>query len=444
MKVRIPLFAALAIAALPHEVFAQAWVSNPDFSEGIGIRTGNLELHPSIAGEFGYDSNYFRASGNGPGEDVIDVLRLRITPSLSLATLGRQRRNTPTPPSVAFRATVYGSYNEIIPLDSAESDVSEQRNVGVGADAKLDIFPQGKVGVDLLAAYLRTIEPDGNSEDLVSAGFNRDTLRGGGGVTWRPGGGLFEWRLGYTATYAFFEEDIYDPLTNLRHEVGTRGRWRFLPRSALLFDSTYTFVKYTDDAAEQTDGDLVRARVGFHGLVTYHLALMGMLGWGSTFYESRGADGLVPQQYDSLLANAEVRWFLMARPNLDEATIVSGLSSIALGYGRTFDNSYLGSFYQRDRGYLQFNMFLLGAVVGGLEFGVSRVAYPEIQQGTTNQAAFDQLRLDGRVFGEYRFTDTLAANATFMFDKVNSSAEVNDEDLDYDRWQAYVGVRWFM
>jgi hypothetical protein len=444
MKVRLPLLAALAVTVLPHEVFAQAWVSNPDFSEGIGIRAGDLEVHPSLAGEFGYDSNYFRASGSGPGEDVIDVLRLRVTPSLSLTTLGRQRRNSPTPPSVAFKASVYGAYNEIIPLDSAESDVSEQRNIGVGADAKLDIYPQGKVGADLLAAFVRTVEPDGSTSDLVSAGFSRDTVRGGGGVTWRPGGGLFEWRVGYNATYNFFEEDTYDSLANLRHEIGTRGRWRFLPRSALLFDSTYTFVNYTNSDAQQTDGDAVRARIGFHGLVTYHLALLGMVGWGSSFYESRGGVGLEAQQYDSLLANAEARWFLMARPNLDEATVVSGLSSVALGYGRVFDNSYLGSFYQRDRGYLQFDLFLLGSIVGGLEFGVSSVSYPDVVQNGLVQESFNQLRLDGRAFGEYRITDTWAVNATFLFDRVSSSAEVNDEDLDYNRWQAYLGVRWFM
>jgi hypothetical protein len=129
---------------------------------------------------------------------------------------------------------------------------------------------------------------------------------------------------------------------------------------------------------------------------------------------------------------------------LDSTTVTSGLSSIALGYQRTFNNSYYGSFFQRDRGYLQFSMFLLGAVAGGLEFGVSRVAFPEvIAPSGFRKDSFSQLRLDGRLFGEYRFTDTIAANATLQYDQVNSDP-VNDEDLDYNRWQAYLGVRWFM
>lgn len=439
MKARLPLIAALAVASVPLRASAQAWVSNADLSEGVGVRVGNLELHPSVGAEFGYDSNYFRASA---AEGVIDVFKLRVTPSLTLSTLGDARRASASPSSVAFAAGAFASYNELIATDSANSDVAQRRNVAIGADATLNVFPQGKVGFDLLAAYVRAIDTDGRSVDLAGQGFNRDTLRGGGGVTWRPGGGLFEWRAGYTATYNFFEDSTYDLLANVHHEINTRGRWRFLPRSALIFDSAYSLVRYTSSESQQTDGDAVRARVGLHGLVTYHLALLGMLGWAGSFYE-QGPASIAPRQFDSLLANAEARWFIQARPNLESSSVTPGLSSVALGYSRSFSNSYLGSFYQRDRGYLQFSMFLLGAVAAGLEAGVSRVAFPDVERGAFSQRSISQAVIDGRLFGEYRFTDTLAANATLNYDQVNSDP-VNGEDLDYSRWQAYLGVRWFM
>jgi hypothetical protein len=439
MKARIPLIAALAAALFPARASAQAWVSNPDFSEGIGIRAGNFELHPSVGAEFGYDSNLFRAS---EAEGTVDVLRLRVTPSFTLNSLGSLRRNANTPPAATFAAGAYAAYNQIFPLDSENSDASEQSRLSIGADAKLNVFPRGKVGFDMGAGYVRVIDTDGNGEDLTSEGFTRDTVRGLAGVTWRPGGGLFEWRGGYAITYHFFENEDFNQFANVQHEIGTRGRWRFLPRSAMLFDSTYTFVRYTDDSTQQTGGDAVRARLGFHGLVTYHLALMGMLGWGASFYEGH-AGSIQPRQFDSLMANAEARWFIQPRPNLEEATVTSGLSSIALGYTRSFSNSYYGSFYQRDRGYLQFSAFLLGAIAGGIEFGVSRVAYPDVQIGAFQQDSFSQLRIDGRLFGEYRFTETFATNATLQYDQVNSEA-VNGEDLDYNRWQAYLGLRWFM
>jgi hypothetical protein len=438
MKARIPLIAALAVAVLPLKASAQAWVSNPDFAEGIGIRTGNFEWHPSAAAEFGYDSNYFRASAR---EGKVEVLRLRVTPSFTVGSLSSARRNSLTRPDVVFGAGAHLSYNEIIPLDSTDSEASKQRNFAAGVDARVNVFPQRKVGFDLTGAWVRAIEPNGTSDDLAGEGFNRGTFRGGAGVTWRPGGGQFEWRLGYGITYNYFENAAYNSFANLHHDIGTRGRWRFLPRSALLFDAGYSFVRYTDNATQQNDGDAVHARVGFHGLVTYHLSLLGMVGWASSFYKPR-TNGIAARQFDSVIANAEARWFLQATPNLDAASITSGLSSVALGYSRTFSNSYYGSFYQSDRGYLQFSMFLLGAVVGGVEFGVSRVAFPEVERGTFQQASFSQSRLDGRLFGEYRFTDTIASNLTVQYDKVNSDP-INGEDLDYDRWQAFIGVRVF-
>lgn len=450
MKARIATIAALAVATLPLDASAQAWLSNRDFSEGAGIRAGNLELHPSIGGEFGYDSNFSRSSSTSQG--VVDVLRLRITPSITASTLGTRRRNAMTPPSITFMGGAHASYNEFIALDSANSDVSKQRNVAIGADGRLEIFPQGKVGFDLDGNFVRAIEPtravegaNGTDLDLAHGGFNRDTVRGGAGATWRPGGGLFEWRVGYNATYNFFEQTAFSNLVNVQHEINTHGRWRFLPRSALLFDSTYTLIRYTASQPEQTDGDVVRTRVGFRGLVTYHLAVLGMLGWGSSFYKTRDtATGLKAQNYDSLLANAELRWFISSAPTPDSPSISPGLSSIALGYARTFENSYLGSFYSRDRGYAQVNAALVGRLVGGLEFGVARVAYPESDYGGDKQAAFDELRLDGRAFAELRFTDSFAMNLTFLYDKVNAGpARVHGEDLDYKRYQIYLGARLF-
>jgi len=441
MKARIATIAALAVATLPLDASAQAWLSNRDFSEGAGIRAGNLELHPSIGGEFGYDSNFSRSSSSTEG--VVDVLRLRITPSITMGTLGARRRNAVTPPSVTFLGGAYASYNEIIPVDSSNSEVSKQRNLALGADARFDIFPEGKIGFDLDGAFIRAIEPTGNNEDLAHGGFNRDTVRGGLGATWRPGGGLFDWRVGYGITYNYFEQTAFSNLLNVQHDINTHGRWRFLPRSALLFDSSYTFIRYTGSNPLQTNGDVVRTRIGFRGLVTYHLAVLGMLGWGSSFYESRSG-GLKARNYDGLLANAELRWFLSAAPTTESRSAVAGLSSFALGYTRNFDNSYLGSFYSRDRGYVQANAALVGRLMAGAEFGVSRVAYPESDYGNgRTEAAFVEARYDARAFGEYRFTDAFAMNLTFLYDKANAPHLVHGEDLDYRRYQIFLGARLF-
>lgn len=216
MKARLPLIAALAVTLAPLPAFAQAWVGNPDFSEGIGIRAGNLELHPSIGGEFGYDSNYFRSSKE---EGVIDVFKLRVTPSITLTTLRSDRRNAATPPNIEFMAGGHVSYAEIFPAGSEEVAGSNKHAVGAGVDAKVVVFGHRKVGFDAFGNYVRIVQTDGSSDDLAGEGFNRGTARAGAGATWRPGGGLFEWRLGYTGTYHYFEDEQYDNLTDRKSVV---------------------------------------------------------------------------------------------------------------------------------------------------------------------------------------------------------------------------------
>src|SRR5438132_12320940 len=85
------------------------WLKDRRYGEGMGIRTGDLELHPGIAGEFGYDSNYFLRSdkNTGPIADlpVVPALRLRIPPSFSLATISPQRREAEGGHSVPPTAT---------------------------------------------------------------------------------------------------------------------------------------------------------------------------------------------------------------------------------------------------------------------------------------------------------------------------------------------------
>src|SRR4051812_25988210 len=91
MKFCLTLAATVLLGAISLEAHAQAqqpWLSDRRYGEGIGIRAGNLELHPGVSGEVGYDSNYFLRA---PEEDPISAYRIRITPSLTLSTLGRQR-----------------------------------------------------------------------------------------------------------------------------------------------------------------------------------------------------------------------------------------------------------------------------------------------------------------------------------------------------------------
>jgi hypothetical protein len=407
--------------------------------EGIGIRVGNLELHPGLAGEFGYDSNYFQRSGDDD-EPTISAFRLRVTPSISLSTLGERRRGAApgTPPMLNFRASAYAGYNELIATDSEYSDeVSEQRHVDLGVGLNVDVAPQRPLGVDFSGEYRRVGEPSNSPDE--SFAFDRGSARAGVGVTWRPGGGLFEWRFGYDVLYNYFEEAQYELLENVQQTLSTRGRWRFLPRTALAYDGSYTFVRYLlDDPFLPQNGDILRSRVGLTGLVTNRLAFLGMIGWLATFYDG------VPENADTPIGQAELKYFIMPSPTIDPTAAGLGLSSVALGYTRDVYNSYLAAFYRRDRIYLNFSYFFGGTVVTTLEGGYSFIRSPEDVEFQANT----QRRFDAKLFAEYRVSDIVGINTTVRYDAnagppIRSLDGASIEDLDYERWQAYIGARVF-
>ena len=447
MNLRLTFAATSVVLTLSSVAAAQQpWLADRRYGEGIGLRSGNFEFHPSISAEFGYDSNYFQRAETEP--PIEDAFRLRVTPSLTLSTLTERRLGSEAAKAeqdFTMNAGVFAAYNELFGSDF----VSEQRHVDVGAGMGVNIAPQKRFGGDIYADYLRQGEPSNLAD--TNAAFDRGTLRGGAGVSWRPGGGLFEWRLGYEAAYNYFEDEPYTNLDNINHRILTRGRWRFLPRSALLYDARYTMVRYLDGTSPQPDGDIVEARVGFNGLVTARLAILGLVGWTSTFYEEQGTT-TPAEDYDGYVAQVEAKYFIQQGGGTDSADV--GISSIAAGFIRDFSNSYLGAFYVRDRGYMQLNYFLGGVFVASLEGGFARYSYPSI---SADQGSFEQSRIDARLFGEYRFSDIVGLNTTILYDQAiggdnilvaadnpaTPADETVTDDLEYQRFQAYIGMRVF-
>jgi len=454
MKFCLTLAATVLLGAISLEAHAQQpWLSDRRYGEGIGVRVGNLELHPGIAGEVGYDSNYFLRA---PSEDPLAAYRLRITPSISLATLGPQRREGAGPQvqSVTFRGGAYASYNELIAADSKHSsELSDQRHVDLGADLVLNIMPQAQVGADVYANFVRMVQPS-NDTDTENA-FNRDSVRFGAGATWRPGGGLFDWRLGYEGTYNYFEKDTFKDLNNLQNQVNMRGRWRFLPRTAVLYEGSYTWVDYSNNRTTQRDGAVIRSRIGLNGLITTRLSLLALIGWAGTFYNEKAGES--PQQFDSVTGQVELKWFISGgQESLSASSAPVGLSYASIGYTRDVSNSYLGNFYQRDRGYVGLSYLLGGAFVTGLNVGVANLRFPQsyFAAGDPQHDGFSEQRVDVNLFAEYRMSDRFGVNTTVNYDQNITDVKIpadeaerdagNGDALKFSRWQVFLGARYFL
>jgi hypothetical protein len=459
------------------------WLKDRRYNEGAGIRTGDLELHPGIAAEGGYDSNWFMRTDkqgfdNGPSAaPAIPAAELRITPSLYLSTLGAQRREadvTAQPPEVAFRAGVNGTYRAFFGLSNdpaasaPQNDISKQDNLNGSADARLDIAPERPLGAGLFASYGRVLQPNAATAN-PDLSFVRDDVRVGGEIVTQPGGGTLDWHFGYQFYDSIFESSVGQPFDNTTHEAFTRGRWKFRPRTAILYDATLRFINYGNSAqaagAGLVNSTPVRTRIGLNGLVTDRFALLALVGWGAGFYDTSGFKGM--PQYDSVIGQAELKWFLTASPGVASSSeLTLALSTITLGYTRDFQNSYLSNYYGSDRGYIKFDYFFGGRALVSLSGGVGAIEYPQMfwlpatptataQARTTK--AFADLRTDATLFSEYRLTDAFGINVTLRYSGNFSNTEVADTplvmaggtgkgfyDLSWTRFEAFLGLRYFL
>ena len=198
MKKRGLLIAAISLTSLaPATAFGQdqPWLADRRFTVGPGYRVGDYELHPGVAVEFGYDSNFFlRASeGDAPGEPV-GAMRLRVTPSFSFSTLGPQRKGgaaTQAPPTAEFSGGLSVTYNEFFPVSGPQEGKDrmwEQRNLSGLLDMRLNLLPTRPWSGSIYASVGRLIQAtqEGVVRDGVSESYNRFTPNAGAEARLEP------------------------------------------------------------------------------------------------------------------------------------------------------------------------------------------------------------------------------------------------------------------
>jgi hypothetical protein len=449
MKRRAGVFVMVcASMAVPAVASAQdqVWLKDRRYTEGIGYRVGDFELHPGVAGEFGYDSNYFHRSSTDAGGPV-GSLRLRITPSFSLSTLSKQRReNTATQPDFEFRASVAATYNEFFPVSGPQdgkNSMSNNRNVSGNLDLQLSILPGRPWSGTITAGVARSLTP--SNQGIASESFNRLLPHAGAELIWTPGRGLFDWRLGYGFSGTFFEAGTFSQLTNIQNQIETRGRWRFLPKTALLYDAKLGFITYTSPSANgKTASHPLRSTIGVNGLITSSFSLLAMVGWGTSFYSTpAGGD---EQNFNSVIGQLELKWFITPNPTTDPAAATLSLSTLSVGFTRDFFDSYIGTYFERDRAYANLSYFFGGRFLVVVDAGAGPIVYPPNKD--LNLAAFTDVRIDASLFGEYRFKDAFGLNATVRYGQnISGTSIVTGGQTDELKWQqieAYLGFRWFM
>lgn len=461
MKHRAHLYLALALLGWSSSAHAQnssgfsgstvtgaPWAGDRALGEGEGLKTGSVEWHPGASAEMGYDSNYLQRADSQVDDQnfgpVIPSLRLRVTPQLTVRTLdtSREASESSLPPAFMFSLTGAASYNEFFPLDGdSESGFRRLRNVSGGAGLLLDFFSRRKWSGRAVGSYSYQAEP--SNQGGLGNQFDRHMVGGGAEVVWAPGGGSFRWTLlEYRTNATFFNDGAFGVYNNGNHAFGTKGFWRFLPKTSVLYDAKFGIIRYGSDRIN--DGEYMQARMGLNGLLTKKLSILAMGGWAASFYNNE--IGLV-RNYDGLIGSAEVRWFFTPDGRLHDGSANVGASTLALGAVRDYNDSYLGDFFRRDRAYLQMSYLIGGRVVTTAEGGISRITYPDFLFSGIEQDSFGETRFDVKGLVEYRPLSTVGINLQVLYDQ-NVSQVVDggafEDDLSFSRFRAMLGVRWFM
>lgn len=450
---------------------AQGWLSDRRYTEGIGIKAGDFEIHPGIGGEAGFDSNWFMRSsqaGVANGNPVPAAI-FRVTPSIYLSTLGPQRKEgdvNAAPPTVNFRLGASATYRAFI----GDQDVINQNGIDGLSGAltgRLDVLPQRPLSFGLQAGYTRTVAPNPGPGFPSNENFNQNAIDAGADFTITPGGGTLSWKFGYDGNFLIFDSNGTNaPFNNFQNNVFTRGTWKFSPKTAVIFDGNFGFINYQQKAQAFNglmDSTPLRTKLGLSGLIGPRFGLLAFLGYGGSFVQDSINGKTIPtaQQYGfgyadksfpGIIGQLEGRFFLTANPAAEQnpADVSLSVSMLSIGYSRDFAPSYLGSFYGSDRGYLKFTYFFGGKALISLEGGAGAREYPNVfdNTGAPVHSNFVDGAIDATLFAEYRFSNTLGLNTTLKYTQEISSVTlpytVGTFGMDYLRFEGYIGFRWFM
>ena len=413
------------------------WLADRSRTEGPGFRVGDLELHPGIGIELGYDTNVFYQDQN-----TQDSLILRVTPHINISTLGAQRRGegeaAGTPPVVAFQAGLSASYYEFLATDA-------QRNLSADADVRLTINPQRPFSFTIYDTLGRTIRP---FTEPAAGPVNYARIRNelGTKVTLGTDGGIFGVDLGYAFGVDIFEGAAFQYGNRMNHRATLGSRWKFLPNTAFISSFAFNYSTFinTDEvsAVLRPDGYGISSQVGLNGALTNALSFTTTIGYVAGFYDA-GAVSL--EEYESVVGQAELRWKL------------APTAQWGLGYQSDFFNAFAGSYARRDRGYTNFQVLIAGALLLGVEGSVGHLDFgPQLAADGTplgEGGVVDRtdVLVQASLFGEYRFTDWLALNANvaytgnftdFAYLRDVSMAIIPDP-AEFQKFEAWLGVRAF-
>ncbi|MCP3138538.1 porin family protein [Pyxidicoccus xibeiensis] len=404
-------WSVLALLALGGTAMAQEPAAAPS-TGGNGFKVGSGRLHPYFELETRLDSGvgYFAGPGvdpatGGVSPDLSGEFAMHFRPGFRLEV-----------PSSKLALNLAGNLDYVLYTGLMTSNSGTASHLEGAADLLARLNPDAPLSLELSDQFARS---DRTRTVAIGAGvlslFNEARVK----VPWKPGGGAIE--LAPSAAYAveFFEplgalspvdctDGTCNPLTADQFDYGNlhfglEGRWRFLPKTAVVLDTGVDLRSYFNGGSP--DATVLRALAGVAGLVSPKIAVTAKAGWGQNF--AAGGSGTFLAQ-------------------LEGTYLYSPTLSFKAGYLRTMEPVAAYGVFTDNRGYGEVRALFGGKLTMRAGGSVDFLSFTAERSDTV-------INLD--IGPEYQFRPWLTGAAGYMLGSRSSS--VTGGGLNYSRHEGY-------
>lgn len=384
------LLVGLTVWLVPGVVAAQtAQMNLSTINRERGLHSGEFVLYPSFGLMGHYDTNLFNGNDVVLNNRPVGAASIRLQPKLMLQN--DLTSNTSFAFTSAADAQMFLSGGD----DWASRMVSKQG--GIGANVGLD-FTYGNNRPIAISAFDHFTRQLRASLFETSTTLHRNNNDVGLRLDFHPGENPLRRTLNVSLIGAYATDRFDDFKSGDTNTIRTRltGSWRFLPKTAVLLDTTFDVRSYANDQLLQQrlsfNSQPFRAKVGVAGALTKRLTFEITGGWGMSQHEkemekkgatcrSLSADGVPVDtpgecEFNSFIASASLGF----KPA--EST------RLTLGYMRDFRDSFIGNYSEYHRGYLTLQQRFGHVMDVRGEFGFGRTRYgawfPQDKNGNLN------------------------------------------------------------
>jgi hypothetical protein len=353
-----------------------------------GIKVGEGRLHPYFDLELRYDSAaglFGPANAKTLGAEMIAHFR----PGLRL--------EIPSP-TVALNFNGNVDYVFYTGLLNPGSQITSHFESDISLDAAVN--REGQVEFDIGDHFVRS---DRTTNVAVGLGVLSLFNEVHAALPIKPGGGALEvtprgaWSMEILTPYASSVAGYADPalipgMSYNNFRGGLDARWRFLPKTAIVFESAFDSRSYT--SAANASMMLLKLQVGIAGLVSPKIATLAMVGWTHGFNATDGR---------TVTGHFEVSY------------LASETAHFKLGYLRSIEPVPTYGTYGRDGVYIGSRFMFGGKFSGHVNGGFDYLTF----YGNTSR--YDMI-ISADIGPEYQFTPWLIASLNYNMSLRSSTA----------------------